>query len=354
MITLSEPESDTAPMLTSLSAASGSKAQQAAAPAAKRLSIVIPMHNEEGNLAALFQRLVPVLEGIGMPFEIICVDDGSRDGTFAALRDHQAREPRLKLLRLSRNFGKEAAMSAGLSHAIGDAVVLMDGDLQHPPETIAIFVEQWRQGVQMAYGVRASRLTDPWLRRFLTKIYYRLLDNLSEVTLPRGAGDFRLLDRSVVDALNAMPERNRFMKGLFSWVGFRQVAVPFEVAQRHAGATSFNFWRLLRFGLDGVASFSNVPLRVWSWLGIALSVPSFFYGLVIITKTIMFGRDTPGYASLMVAVLFLGGVQLIGLGVLGDYLGRVFTEVKGRPMYLVNEKVGFDDAPLAGGAGGHP
>ncbi|MBB6251606.1 glycosyltransferase family 2 protein [Nitrospirillum iridis] len=346
-------------MLTPLSAASGSQAHQATTPAGKSLSVVIPMHNEEANLAALFLRLIPVLEDIGLPFEIICVDDGSRDGTFAALAFHQAREPRLKLLRLSRNFGKEAAMSAGLRHASGDAVILMDGDLQHPPEIIITFVEQWRQGMQMVYGVRASRLTDPWMRRFLTKVYYRLLDNMSEVTLPRGAGDFRLLDRSVVDALNAMPERNRFMKGLFSWVGFRQVAVPFEVAQRHAGASTFNFWRLLRFGLDGVASFSNVPLRVWSWLGIALSVPSFFYGVVIITKTIMFGRDTPGYASLMVAVLFLGGLQLIGLGVLGDYLGRVFTEVKGRPMYLVNEKVGFDDAPPAdrssgGGRGGHP
>ncbi|MDE1145736.1 MAG: glycosyltransferase family 2 protein [Azospirillaceae bacterium] len=331
-------------MLTSLSAASGSHAQPASTLVGKRLSIVIPMHNEEANLAALFERLIPVLDGIGMPFEIICVDDGSRDGTFAALVFHQAREPRLKLLRLSRNFGKEAAMSAGLRHANGDAVVLMDGDLQHPPETIVTFVEQWHQGMQMVYGVRASRLTDPWTRRFLTKIYYRLLDNLSEVTLPRGAGDFRLLDRSVVDALNAMPERNRFMKGLFSWVGYRQLAIPFEVAQRHAGTSTFNFWRLLRFGLDGVVSFSNVPLRMWSWLGIALSVPSFFYGLVIITKTLLFGVDTPGYASTMVAVLFLGGLQLIGLGVLGDYLGRVFTEVKGRPMYLVNEKVGFGEA----------
>jgi len=223
-------------------------------------------------------------------------------------------------------------------------VILMDGDLQHPPEAIPTFIDHWRRGAQMVYGVRDSRGTDPWLRRFLTNIYYNMLDSLSEVRLPRGAGDFRLLDRTVVTALNAMPERNRFMKGLFSWVGFRQVAVPFVVEQRFAGVSTFNFWRLLHFGIDGVIAFSDVPLKMWSWLGIILSGPSLLYGLVIIIKTMVFGRDVAGYPSLMVAILFLGGLQLIGLGVLGDYLGRVFTEVKGRPMFLVNETQGFGAA----------
>ncbi len=305
------------------------------------LSVVLPMHNEEGSIPALFARLQPVLERVGLPYEVICVDDGSGDGTWDMLLAMRARNLRVKLLRFSRNFGKEVAMSAGLRQAGGRAVVLMDSDLQHPPELIETFVARWQAGAQMVYGVRQDRATDGWLRRTLTRAFYGTLDRLSEVDLPRDAGDFRLMDRVVVDALNAMPERTRFMKGLYSWVGFRQEAVPFEVADRHAGSSKFSLWRLMRFALDGFASFSTVPLRMWSWLGLAVAALSGLYGVWIMAKTLVYGVDVPGYASLMVATLFLGGVQLICLGVLGDYVGRIFTEVKGRPLYLVGESHGL-------------
>lgn len=305
------------------------------------LSVVLPMHDEEGNIPALFARLQPVLDRVGLPYEVVCVDDGSRDGTWDMLLAVRARNPRVKLLRFSRNFGKEVAMSAGLRHAGGRAVVLMDSDLQHPPELIETFVARWQSGAQMVYGVREGRETDGWLRRTLTRAFYGTLDRLSEVDLPRDAGDFRLMDRVVVDALNAMPERTRFMKGLYSWVGFRQEAVPFQVADRHAGSSKFGLWRLMRFALDGFASFSTVPLRMWSWLGLAVAALSGLYGLWIVGKTLVYGIEVPGYASLMVTTLFLGGVQLICLGVLGDYVGRIFTEVKGRPLYLVGESHGL-------------
>lgn len=305
------------------------------------LSVVLPMHNEGANIEALFQRLQPVMERLGVPYEVVCVDDGSRDDTWACLQTAHAANPRIRLLRFSRNFGKEMAMTAGLRHASGRAVVLMDSDLQHPPEVIEEFYAHWQAGAQVAYGVRRSRDTDPPLRRWLTRRFYKLLDGMSEVPLPRDAGDFRLMDRAVVDALNQMGERTRFMKGLYSWVGFRQVAVPFETAPRHAGTSTFNNWRLFRFALDGIVSFSTLPLRVWSWLGLAVAAVAVLYGGIITLKTLIFGIDVPGYASLMVATLFLGGVQLICLGVLGDYLGRVFTEVKGRPLFLVSDSVGF-------------
>lgn len=305
------------------------------------LSIVLPMHNEQDNIEPLLARLQPVLDRIGLPYEIICVDDGSRDATWPILLSARAQNARIKLLRFSRNFGKEVAMSAGLSHAAGRAVILMDSDLQHPPEVIESFVARWRAGAQMVYGVRSSRETDPPLRRWLTRNFYGLLDRMSEVRLPRDAGDFRLLDRAVVDALNSMPERTRFLKGLYGWVGFRQESVPFDVAERHAGRSNFSMWKLLRLAMDGVASFSTVPLRIWSWLGLVVAAVAVLYGGVIVMQTLLYGVDVPGYASLMVATLFLGGVQLICLGVLGNYLGRVFTEVKGRPLYILSESHGL-------------
>lgn len=305
------------------------------------LSVVLPMHNEGQNIDALFARLGPVLERLGVPYEIVCVDDGSRDNSWARLQAAHAANPRIRLVRFSRNFGKEMAMTAGLRHATGRAVVLMDSDLQHPPEVIEEFYAHWQAGAQVVYGVRRSRDTDPPLRRFLTRRFYRMLDAMAEVPLPRDAGDFRLMDRAVVDALNQMGERTRFMKGLYSWVGFRQVAVPFETAPRHAGHSTFTTWRLIRFAMDGIVSFSTLPLRVWSWLGLGVAALAVLYGAVIMLKTMIFGIDVPGYASLMVTTLFIGGVQLICLGVLGDYLGRVFTEVKGRPLYLVSDIVGF-------------
>jgi len=311
------------------------------------LSVVLPMHNEAENIDALFARLAPVLERLVVPYEVVCVDDGSRDDTWTRLQAAHAANPRIRLVRFSRNFGKEMAMTAGLRHASGRAVVLMDSDLQHPPEVIEEFYAQWQAGAQVVYGVRRSRDTDPPLRRFLTRRFYRMLDAMSEVPLPRDAGDFRLMDRTVVDALNQMGERTRFMKGLYSWVGFRQVAVPFETAPRHAGTTTFSTWKLFRFAMDGIVSFSTLPLRIWSWLGLAVAAIAVLYGALILLKTMIFGIVVPGYASLMVATLFIGGVQLICLGVLGDYLGRVFTEVKGRPLYLVSDIIGFASSAAA-------
>lgn len=306
------------------------------------LSIVLPMHDEAANLDRLFAELEAVLARIGLDHEIVCIDDGSRDDTYARLRRHRDRNRRIKLVRFSRNFGKEAALTAGLRHAAGRAVVLMDSDLQHPPTLIEDFVREWRAGGQMIYARRESRDTDGPIRRRLTRLYYRLYHALSETDLPADAGDFRLLDRVVVDAVNALPERQRFMKGLMSWVGFRQVAVPYRPAERHAGASKFSLFRLLRLAMDGLASFSTLPLRVWSWVGLAVAVPAMVYGLFIAVRTLVFGVDVPGYASLMVTTLFLGGVQLICLGVMGDYLGRVFAEVKGRPTYLLAETAGFE------------
>lgn len=306
------------------------------------LSVVLPMHDEAANLDALFGALEPVLARIGLDYEIVCVDDGSRDDTYARLRRHRDRNRRIKLVRFSRNFGKEAALTAGLRHAAGRAVVLMDSDLQHPPDLIETFVREWRAGGQMIYARRESRSTDGPVRRLLTGLYYRLYHALSETDLPPDAGDFRLLDRAVVDAVNALPERQRFMKGLMSWVGFRQIAVPYTPAERHAGASKFSFIRLLRLAMDGLASFSTLPLRIWSWVGLAVAVPAMIYGSFIIIRTLILGVDVPGYASIMVTMLFLGGVQLICLGVMGDYLGRVFAEVKGRPTYLLSETAGFE------------
>lgn len=309
------------------------------------LSIVLPMHDEAQNLDALFAELEEVLARIGMDHEIICIDDGSRDDTFARLRRHHDRNRRIKLIRFSRNFGKEAALTAGLRHASGRAVVLMDSDLQHPPRLIEDFVREWRAGGQMIYARRESRGTDGPVRRLLTRLYYRVYHALSESDLPADAGDFRLLDRAVVDAVNALPERQRFMKGLMSWVGFRQVAVPYRPSERHAGRSKFSFFKLFRLAMDGLASFSTLPLRVWSWIGLAVAVPAMIYGGFITVRTIVFGVDVPGYASIMVTTLFLGGVQLICLGVIGDYLGRVFAEVKGRPSYLLAETAGFEQEP---------
>ncbi len=305
------------------------------------LSVVLPMHNEAENVQPLFARLIPTLERLGVPYEVICVDDGSRDDCWARLLVVRQSNPRIRLLRFSRNFGKEMAMTAGLRHANGRAVVLMDSDLQHPPELIEQFYTQWQAGAQVVYGVRQSRDTDPPLRRWLTRCFYRILDSMSEVPLPRDAGDFRLMDRIVVETLNQMDERTRFMKGLYSWVGFRQVALPFETAARHAGTSTFSKLKLFRFALDGIVSFSTLPLRVWSWLGLLVAAVAVGYGAFILVMTLLYGVDVPGYASLMVATLFLGGVQLICLGVLGDYLGRVFSEVKRRPLYVLSDSAGF-------------
>lgn len=306
------------------------------------VSVVVPVYNEAACLDALHARLVAVLDRYpGMQREFIFVDDGSRDASFDTLVALGRRDPSVKALRFARNFGKESAMAAGLRAAVGDVVVLMDSDLQHPPEVIPEMIERWQQGAQMVIAVRRSRQTDPLARRLFTRGFYHFFQALSEVDIPEGAGDFRLFDRRVVDAINALPERNRFMKGITSWVGFRQEEIEFEVAERAGGVSSFNMLRLLRYAIDGLSSFSMVPLRVWSFIGVVLALLSGVYGLYLIGEALFLGVRTPGFPTIMVSMLFVSGVQLISLGVIGEYVGRIFTEVKRRPLYLVADEVGF-------------
>lgn len=306
------------------------------------LSIVVPIFNESLNLDGFFARLVPVLEGVGEPFEVICIDDGSRDDSVAKLTARTLADPRIKLLVFSRNFGKEAALSAGLANATGEAVIPIDADLQHPPELIPEMVAKWREGFDVVYAVRRSRTGQGLLSRLQAKAFYWVFDKLSDVPLPREVGDFRLLDRKVVDAINAMPERTRFMKGIFAWVGFRQTGLPYTQEERQFGETSFNVMRLFRFAFDGLVAFSDMPLRIWTVVGSVISGFAFFYIVVRLVRTLLYGIDVPGYESIIVTILFLGGVQLITLGIIGHYLGRVFNEVKGRPLYIIRERLGVE------------
>lgn len=306
-------------------------------PACK-LSIVCPLRDEEESIAVFFDRLLPVLVALGEPFEIVCVNDGSRDATLARLLVVQQQEPRVRVLDLSRNFGKEAALTCGIDHALGAAVIPIDADLQDPPELIPEMVQIWRQGFDVVLAQRMDRVADHFLKRKTAEWFYRVHNAISEDAIPPNVGDFRLMDRRVVEALKALPERRRFMKGLFVWVGFRQAVIPYRRADRQAGVSKFSGWRLWNFALEGITSFSTVPLRIWTYLGLFIALLSFVYGAFIIGRVLFFGRDMPGYASLITVVLFLGGVQLIGLGVLGEYLGRIYSETKGRPIYIVRDR----------------
>ncbi|WBK00555.1 glycosyltransferase family 2 protein [Methylocystis parvus] len=311
------------------------------------ISVVIPVFNERANLRPLGQRLVPALEGAGVTFEAIFIDDGSHDDSLDELRAVCAEEPRFRALSFSRNFGKEVAIAAGLDEARGRAVVIMDADLQHPPEVVAQFVEKWREGYKNIYGQRTDRATDPKMRTFFTELFYSLLEKFGDVPLPPGAGDFRLLDRQAVDALLSMRERARFNKGLYAWIGFKSIGVPFEVDARASGESKFNFTRLVRFALDGLMSFSSIPLKVWTYVGLAISIFALGMAGYYWARTMLFGVDTPGFPTLVVSIAFFSGVQLISLGVLGEYIARIFNEVKGRPLYLVAERVGGEKAKKA-------
>jgi glycosyltransferase involved in cell wall biosynthesis len=305
------------------------------------LSLVVPIHNESSGLDHFFARVLPVLESLGCASEIVCVDDGSTDDSLDRLLVIRERVGNLKVLSLSRNFGKDVALSAGLEHASGAAVVPIDADLQDPPELIGQMVAKWREGFDVVYATRLRREGESILRRLSARYFYRIFDRITDVPIPPDTGDFRLLDRSVVDILVRLPERTRFMKGLFAWIGFRQTALAYNRPERHAGRTKWNYWRLWNFALDAITSFSSVPLKVWSYVGVAVSIFAFLYALFLAGLTIIRGVVVPGYASIMVAVLFLGGVQLITLGIIGEYLARVYNEVKGRPLYLVRGRWGF-------------
>jgi polyisoprenyl-phosphate glycosyltransferase len=313
--------------------------------AAPTLTLVAPVKDEEEAISPFIARVAPILDGLfpGGDWEILFVDDGSEDNTLPAiLKAHQG-DPRIKALSLSRNFGKEAALTAGLDHAAGAAVIPIDVDLQDPPEVIGAMLEKWREGYEVVYGVRTNRETDSLPKRLTADLYYRAHNYLSSDKIPEHAGDFRLLDRSVVEIINAMPERNRFMKGLFAWSGFRQAAVEYKRAEREVGKTKFRYWKLWTLALDGITSASTMPLRIWSYIGVVIASFSLLYAVGVVIKTILFGSDVAGYPSLMVAILFFGGLQLISLGVLGEYVGRILIETKRRPLYVVRTKIGLGE-----------
>ena len=308
----------------------------------KLISIVIPVLNEAGTLDALIKRVTAVLGQLSERWEILFIDDGSTDETLARLRAIHDSDPRIAAISFSRNFGKELAIAAGLSYVRGDAAIIIDADLQHPPEVMLQFVEKWRQGYDIVYGDRVDRSTDGPFRKFYAKAFYRLFNFLSRSDIPSGAGDFRLLDRKAIAAMNRFKESSRFNKGLYSWIGFKSIGVPYQVADRIEGATKWSFRKLLRFAIDGLTSFSTLPLRVWSLLGLAISLLAIVYASVILVRTIVFGADVPGFPSIIISVMLLAGVQLISLGVLGEYLGRVYEEVKARPLFLIAEEVGIE------------
>ncbi|MGF1575692.1 MAG: glycosyltransferase family 2 protein [Cyanophyceae cyanobacterium] len=306
------------------------------------LSVVLPCYNEEKNLDYLFERLGSVLARVGLPYELICINDGSRDLTLQGLLAHQQRDPAIKVLDLSRNFGKEIALTAGIDASRGLAVIPIDADLQDPPELIPEMVARWQEGYDVVYAVRRTRQGESWFKQFTARSFYQVIDHLSSIPIPRNTGDFRLMDRRVVDAIGQMRERSRFMKGIFAWVGYRQVAIYYDRAPRHRGTTTWNYWKLWNLAVEGITSFSSIPLRIWSYVGVTLSVVALAYAVGLIVWTLVYGVAVPGYASLMVVVLFLGGIQLISLGVMGEYLGRIFEETKHRPLYLVRDRYGFD------------
>ena len=303
------------------------------------ISLVVPFFNEEEGVAHFFSELFRLLQPLQAShrLEIICVNDGSKDSTLAELQRVKSQYSGIKIIDFSRNFGKEAAITAGLDHALGDAVIPIDADLQHPPEVVLELVAKWQEGFEVVLAKRIDRDTDGAFHTWAANAFYRFSKNISHVEIPANVGDFRLMDRKVVDAVKSMHENTRFMKGIFAWVGFKTTMVPYKVEPRLHGHTSFNYWKLWNLAIEGITSFSTIPLRVWTYLGGLVSLTAFVYAIYLFLRTIIYGVDTPGYASLMIVILFFGGVQLIGIGVLGEYVGRIFNEVKRRPTYIVRD-----------------
>lgn len=301
------------------------------------LAVVVPAFNEGENLREFHTRLGAVFDGIEARCQVLYVDDGSRDDTWAVMQSLRKDDERVATLKLSRNFGKELALTAGLDCVDADAVVVIDADLQDPPELIPQFVQRWREGYDVVYGTRATRAGESRLKRFTASAFYRVMQRLSSTPVPRDTGDFRLLNRRALDALKRMRERQRFMKGLFAWVGFRQTAVVYDRAPRHGGRSKFNYWRLWNFALEGITSFSGAPLKVATYVGVLTALLAFAFGIWVFGKALIYGDPVRGYPSLMLVILFLGGVQLMALGMIGEYLGRLYVEVKQRPLYLVDE-----------------
>jgi glycosyltransferase involved in cell wall biosynthesis len=311
----------------------------AARPARPTISCVVPAYNEAENLGPLLQGLTAQMAGLADRWEIIVIDDGSRDATPAAILPWLA-APGVRYVRLSRNFGKEAALTAGIDRARGDVVLLMDADLQHPASLVPEMVSAWRAGADMVCAARSSRADESWTKRLGTAIFYQLVNRDAAVPIPVDAGDFRLMDRRVVEALKSLPERNRFMKGLYAWVGFDNVIIPYVPAERHAGSSSFSLRRLSSLAFTGVTAFTNAPLRLWSAVGVLIALCAIAFGFWIVVETFIYGNNVPGWATLVTSMMFFSGVQLLSIGILGEYVGRIFDEVKQRPVYLVASEVG--------------
>jgi dolichol-phosphate mannosyltransferase len=301
------------------------------------ISVVVPVYDEEGNVEELARRVARIMASVeGTPaYELIFVNDGSKDGTLAALRRLAREMPQIVVVNLARNFGHQLAATAGLDTAIGEAVILMDGDLQDPPELIVDFIAKWREGYDVVFAIRRSRKGESWFKVTTARLFYRGVRRLTKVDIPLDTGDFRLMSRRVVDALGRARERHRFLRGLVSWVGFNQVGVEYDRDERFSGTTKYPLSKMLRFALDGVTSFSDVPLRLASLLGFVTSILAFAFGLYEVLLRLFTGYNLPGYTSTIFAILFLGGVQLIGIGILGEYVGRIYDEIKGRPLYLI-------------------
>ncbi|HEY6632251.1 MAG TPA: glycosyltransferase family 2 protein [Rhizobiaceae bacterium] len=319
------------------------KAQAPSGVCVATVALIVPVHNEEDAIAPFLEatyRNTDVLTEQGIAFEFIFVNDGSTDATLDCLLTAQKDDPRIRVVDLSRNFGKEAAMTAGLDICDADAAIPIDVDLQDPPHVIPQLIEKWREGFEVVLAKRSDRSSDGFMKHRSASLFYRIHNMIAAQKIPHDVGDFRLIDRQVIDALRALPERRRFMKGLFAWVGFRTATVEYVREKRTAGRSKFSGWKLWNFALEGITSFSSAPLEIWTYVGATISFLSFLYGLVIVAKTLVFGIDVPGYASLLVSILFLGGIQLLGIGIIGQYLGRVYAEIKQRPIYIVRQTFG--------------
>jgi len=303
------------------------------------ISIVCPCYNEEVVIEHFLQSIAPILESVQKTYEIIFIDDGSTDKTLNVLLESKQRYSNIRILKLSRNFGKERALSAGLDASFGETVVPIDVDLQDPPELILEFIKKYEEGYDVVLGKRSDRTTDTYAKKLSAEAFYKFHNKISNINIPNNVGDYRLMSRKVVQEIQKLPESQRFMKGLFAWVGFKTSTIEYKRESRVAGESSFNGWKLWNFALDGITSFSTVPLRVWLYLGIIIAGLAFVYGSIIILKTLIFGIDSPGYASMITVVLFLGGIQLMGIGILGEYIGRIYMESKNRPVYIIEEEL---------------
>ncbi len=307
------------------------------------LSVVAPCFNEEGVLHELYRRISGVLDGAGESWELVLVNDGSRDRTPQIMRELHAQDPRVKVVDFARNFGHQVAVTAGMDYARGAAVVLIDADLQDPPELILEMLAKWREGVEIVYAVRAARKGETWFKEFTAKAFYRVIYKITDIDIPKDTGDFRLMDRKVVEALKTMREKHRFLRGMSVWVGFRQAGVTYVRAERYAGETKYPFKKMLKFALDGITSFSYLPLQLATYVGFASAAVAVLGIIATIILRLSGSQAFYGQATTLVSVLFLGGVQLISLGIIGEYLGRIYDEVKGRPLYIVREALGFEE-----------